>query len=71
MASNDFSPTALDQVVLRWRALSARRTFASAGRCGCGCNCKAAENDAQRLVRALTNTDITTIAESAAPVPVT
>lgn len=71
MASSDFSPTALDQVVLRWQALSARRAFVSAGRCGCGCNCKAAKDSAQRLVRALRTTDVAIIAESAAPLAVT
>jgi hypothetical protein len=36
--ARDLTPEALDNLVLRWRAMSARRQ-APPGRCNCGCKC--------------------------------
>lgn len=39
MDAGDFTPKGLDELVLRWRAMSARRGSAAPARCNCGCKC--------------------------------
>ena len=64
MAVNDFSSEALDQLVLRWQDMSARRGSAQAARCSCGCNCPAGRDAGQRPARAVRNGGVAMIAES-------
>lgn len=69
MDANDFSPKVLDQLVLRWQAMSAGRASAAAGRCNCGCKCAAGTDADQRPARTAKNIGVPMIAETAARVP--
>ena len=70
MDANDFPPKVLDQLVVRWQAMSARRASGVAGRCNCGCKCAASVAANERNQRPAKNVGVVLAAEPAASVPV-
>jgi hypothetical protein len=65
MDVRDFTPKVLDELVLRWRALSARRESAMPGRCNCGCKCATRATATQGSARTGQSASLTMAAEPA------